>query len=375
MQLEKDSVKVLDFAAGTPMARWLLAQAGAVAPALSRRLRALGLPHADALVTSMMSWAALQADGQKTGWNLPGMDDEEAVRNLALAAGACGVSLVWVFDSLDAMAFRPDSARMLWQMAATLTSAGNRTVLVCSEETWTNVLDKGLPGGWRDRLAGRTVRVEPMAPSLLKCLLADRLAGAGKEAAGLPDVIVGSALPMGGTPREALEEAGVVWSMMLARPLEPVSTRKPVVAVEPELPAQWVEGLQVAGSVLPFIEASPFAARLGCRGLLWQSPGLWALLVGPEATAPGMVESVTREARALAGGAPPDTRVQIVVLLAQDGGTAALPPGWNAVVLDERERDGLDKLPGLPPGSERMAGMSALSELWERLTRPGHAVA
>ena len=383
VQLERESERVLDFATGTPMTRWLLDREDTVVPALARRLQTLALPDSDAFLSSLLLWVRSRSQGQRPTWLPPGQSEEERVRALALAASACGLPLVWVFDGLDSLVFDGSGLPGFWRRIATLIGSGNRVLVAASEAVWKESLETCLPAAWRERLARRSIRVEALPPACVRRLLADRLAASGADLPGLPDWVVSTALPLGGTPRGALVEASMFWEL---HRLQPVAPLQPIVAAReggapvsagettsrpaPVMP--WVEGLLAAAAPLPFIEASPLARADIPRSVILRSPGLWVLVSA--CTSSQCWEKVEEEARRLKSAAPDGTAIQITQLALGEVEAASAPPAWNRVWLEEEEKSALVDLAAGKSLWESDAA-ELLGGLWERLTRPAVVVA
>ena len=378
MQMESESARVLDFAKGTPMTRWLIEREEIVGPALARRLQTLALPDSDAFLSSMLVWVKARSQGERPGWNPPGNSDKERVRSLALAASASGLPLVWVFDGLDPLAFETSALPAFWRRIAVLVGTGNRVVVAASDALWRGSLEPCLPAAWRERLSRRTVRLEPLDPASVRQLLAERLAAAGSDLPGLPEWVVTTALPLGGTPREALVEARMFWDLHRLQPVSPLeseasgerampSGHQPGETPTPPPGLPWVEGLLAAAVPLPFIEAAPLVRPGLPRALIVRTPGLWVLVC----SCPTRYcrEKMEEEARALQISAPEGTTISITQLSMEDSGVTTAPPTWNHVWLDNGEKAALIEIAAgrsLWPSD----ASEALGRLWERLTRP-----
>lgn len=383
VQLERESDRVLDFGTGTPMTRWLLEREETVGPALARRLQTLALPDSDTFLSSLLLWVRARSQGQRPSWIPPGNNEEERVRTLALAASACGLPLVWVFDGLDSLVFDGSGLPVFWRRIATLIGSGNRVLVAASEAVWQESLDPCLPAAWRERLARRCVRVDPLPPACVRRLLADRLSASGADLPGLPDWVVSTALPLGGTPREALVEAAMFWELHRLQPVAPImpNPSEPgtsdgdgrangLPASSPLLP--WVEGLLAAAAPLPFIEAAPLARPDIPRSVILRSPGLWVLVCA--CTSSRCWEKIDEEARRLKLTAPDGTAIQITQLAQTEKEAASAPPTWNHVWLEEDEKSALTELAAGKSLWESEAA-EVLGGLWERLTRPAVIVA
>ncbi|MFM7180095.1 MAG: hypothetical protein ACKO2G_01315 [Verrucomicrobiales bacterium] len=382
MQLERESERVLDFATGTPMTSWLLEREQTVGPALARRLQTLALPDSQAFLSSLLVWVRARSQGQQPAWMPPGNSEEERVRTLALAASACGLPLVWVFDGLDSLVFDGSALPVFWRRIATLIASGNRALVATNEEVWQESLEPCLPAAWRERLVRRCVRVDPLPPACVRRLLADRLATSSADLPGLPDWVVSTALPLGGTPREALVEAAMFWDLHRLQPVAPIM---PIIAPADSSgslsggePANtnssipWVEGLLAAAAPLPFIEAAPLARPDIPRSVVLRSPGLWVLVCS--CTSSRCWEKIEEEARRLKPTAPASTALQIAQLALTEAEAAAAPPTWNRVWLEEDEKSALIELAAGKSLWESDAA-EVLGGLWERLTRPAVVVA
>jgi hypothetical protein len=385
VQLERESERVLDFATGTAMTRWLLEREETVGPALARRLQTLALPDSDAFLSSLLAWVKARSQGQQPAWMPPGNSEEERVRTLALAASACGLPLVWVFDGLDSLVFDDSALPVFWRRIATLIGSGNRTLVAANEAVWQESLEPCLPAAWRERLVRRCVRLDPLPPASVRRLLADRLATASADLPGLPDWVVSTALPLGGTPREALVEAAMFWDLHRLQPVAPImpifpaAEKCPGPTREGEREASgsanlvpWVEGLLAAAAPLPFIEAAPLARPDLPRSVVLRSPGLWVLVCS--CTSSRCWEKIEQEARRIKPTAPEGTALQITQLALTEADAAASPPTWNQVWLEEEEKSALTELAAGKSLWESDAA-ELLGGLWERLTRPAVVVA
>lgn len=383
VQLERESERVLDFAAGTPMTRWLLEREETVGPALARRLQTLALPDSDAFLSSLLVWVRSRSQGQQPAWIPPGNSEEERVRTLALAASACGLPLVWVFDGLDSLVFDDSALPVFWRRIATLIGSGNRTLVAANEAVWQESLEPCLPSAWRERLVRRCVRLDPLPPACVRRLLVDRLSAASADLPGLPDWVVSTALPLGGTPREALVEAAMFWDLHRLQPVAPIMPIFPEAnqnagdvpdgkfsPAPTTLP--WVEGLLAAAAPLPFIEAAPLARPDIPRSVILRSPGLWVLVCS--CTSSRCWEKIDEEARRLKPTAPAGTAIQITQIAFTEAEAAASPPMWNHVWLEDEEKSALIELAAGKSLWESDAA-EVLGGLWERLTRPAVVVA
>lgn len=379
IQLEHESSRVLDFGAGTPMTRWLLERESTVGPALARRLHSLALPDADAFLSSLLTWVKARSQGEQPGWMPPGHSDKDRVRSLAMAASACGMPLVWVFDGLDSLVFDESAGPSFWRKVAVLAGAGSRVIVAANEHLWKRYLEPCLPAAWMDRMIGRSVRLDILPPMAIRQLLSDRLAAASARMDGLPEWVVSTALPMGGTPREALVEAALFWDLQQIQPVAPVfASRRDSAAIgdhdashgSTKLPSSeppWVEGLLAAAAPLPFIEAAPLLWPDFPQSVILRSPGLWVVVCACDE--PRSVQKIEDAAARLRATAPLGTVVLVTRIALTEKETVQLPVTWNLVRLTEDEKFALAELAvGRALWGEDAAGI--LNRMMERLTRP-----
>ena len=373
MQCETEAPRMLDFAAPSPAAKWLLTGHEPVRAVLARHSR-LGA-NGRLLLDAALAWGGRRSAAGDGGWCLPGTNDQEAVLLLATAARLVNLPMLWIFDALDDLALRPAEAASFWTVLSALHASGGRLVLGAQEDIWRTCLEPPLPSAWRRRLVQRSVCLAPLPPSALRDLLDDRLAQAGVTLPGLAAHVVATTFPLGGLPQEALVEAAACWSARHARPLEPVAAPLPSTS-EPALkPDELAEALLAAGSSLPFVEAMPLHIEKAGRGVLWQLPGQWVLFVSGDEMDAAAREAVEAQSMVVKATAPPGTKVQMMALGTRHPPAPRWPQPWNAITLSPDESARLARLPVAPAGPPRLALVAGLQPLWERLTRPGHVVA
>ena len=373
MQCEREPARMLDFAVPSPAARWLVAVPDAARSVLARHSR-LGT-GGRALVDAALAWGARRGTGSTAGWRVPGDNDDAAVTLMAAAAQACGLPLLWVFDALDDLALCPGETGGFWSLVASLHAAGGRIVVGAHDDVWRTCLEPPLPSAWRRRLAARTVALAPLPPARLVDLLDDRLSGAGTDLAGFATHVVATAFPLGGLPQDALAEAAARWAARHARPIEPATAPTPDAPDPTTRTGDWIDALLAAGAALPFVEAVPVSLGGPGRAVVWQLPGQWILLAAADGPCAAARAAAEAHALALRATAPAGTRVELAALVTGHPPGPCWPEPWSTIMLASDEAARLARLPAIPAGPDRFAAVAALQPLWERLTRPGHAVA
>ena len=369
MQCEHEPDRMLDFASPSPAVRWLMAAPDPARAVLARHSR-LGA-GGRRLLDATLAWGMRCGAGPPAGWRVPGDNDQDAVSLMAAAAQASGLPLLWVFDALDDLALRPDAVGAFWSLPASLHAAGGRIVVAAQDDVWRTCLEAPLPSAWRRRLAARTVALDPLPPARLADLLDDRLSSTQNALTGLAAHVVATTFPLGGLPQDALAAAAACWAARHTSPIEPA----PLPAPLPARGGDWVDALVAAGAALPFVEAVPLNTAGLARAVLWQLPRQWILLVATDGLGAAARTAAEAQAAALRTTVPAGTRVELTALVVGDASGPCWPQPWNTIMLDGDEAGRLAGLPRIPAGPDRFAAVAALQPLWERLTRPGQALA
>jgi hypothetical protein len=371
-QCEHETGRILDFHAPSPGARWLVAEAAALAPVLARHSR-LG-PDGPAWTAAVLDWAAHAPAGPR-GWRLPGGNDEDAAAGLARAAAAAGLPLLWVFDQLDELALMPGKIPELWSRLAALAAAGGRIVLGCQAGMWREHLAAPLPEAWQRRFAARRVRLAPLPADALVALLDARLAATGAILPGFAAHVVRSSFPLGGLPLDALNEASAAWAARHCAPLAPAATpTTPRDAVPGDADFAWIEALLAAARLMPFVDAVPLRLGDRVRAVAWQLPGQWVVILAPPLPDPATLAELAETATTwAAAAAPAGTRVHFTALAAPGQSACPPPAPWQLASMHSAEAAALLDLPRVSD-AERPARLAGLQNLVERLTRPPQPV-